>query len=80
MPKSQYMDPNVLRAPGYVEFENIPVNQYKKTIKQEMKNFSNEDFVRIYRDMAIIREFETMLYAIKTRVLPIFQWVRKLLP
>ena len=66
MPKSQYMDPNVLRAPGYVEFENIPVNQYKKTIKQEMKNFSNEDFVRIYRDMAIIREFETMLYAIKT--------------
>jgi len=61
------MDPNELRKPGYVEFTNIPINQYKKTIAQEKKNFKNEDFVRIYRDMRIIREFETMLYLIKTQ-------------
>ena len=67
MPKSQFMDPNVLRKPGFVELANIPVNQYNKTIAQEKKNFKNEDFIRIYRDMRIIREFETMLYLIKTQ-------------
>ena len=67
MPKSQFMDPNELRKPGFVELTKIPVNQYKKTIAQEKKNFKNEDFVRIYRDMRIIREFETMLYLIKTQ-------------
>ena len=67
MPKSQFMDPNELRKPGYVELTKIPVNQYNKTIAQEKKNFKNEDFVRIYRDMRIIREFETMLYLIKTQ-------------
>ncbi len=67
MPKCQFMDPNELRKPGFVELSNIPVNQYKKTIAQEKKNFKNEDFVRIYRDMRIIREFETMLYLIKTQ-------------
>ncbi|MBE7041581.1 MAG: dehydrogenase [Ruminococcaceae bacterium] len=67
MPKSQFMDPDVLRQPGFVEFEPIPVNQYNKTIKEESKNFSKEDFMRIYRDMAIIREFEQMLLDIKTK-------------
>lgn len=66
MPKSQYMDPNVLRKSGFVKFTDIPVNQYKKSIKDEKTNFSNDDFTRIYRDMAIIREFETMLLMIKT--------------
>ena len=66
MPKSQYMDPNVLRNSGFVKFTDIPVNQYKKSIKDEKTNFSNDDFARIYRDMAIIREFETMLLMIKT--------------
>ncbi len=67
MPKSQFMDPDVLRKPGFVEFEPIPVNQYNKTIKEESKNFSKDDFMRIYRDMAIIREFEQMLLDIKTK-------------
>ncbi|MGN1059140.1 MAG: thiamine pyrophosphate-dependent enzyme, partial [Clostridia bacterium] len=67
MPKSQFMDPDVLRKSGYVEFEPIPVNQYNKTVKEESKNFSKDDFMRIYRDMAIIREFEQMLLDIKTK-------------
>ncbi len=66
MPKSQYMDPNVLRKSSFVKFTDIPVNQYQKSIKDEKNNFSNDDFTRIYRDMAIIREFETMLLMIKT--------------
>ena len=34
-------------------------------IAEEKKIYSKDDFLRIYRDMAIIREFETMLYLIK---------------
>lgn len=67
MPKSQFMDPNELRKPGWVKFQDIPVNQYAKTIEEEKANYSTEDFLRIYHDMATIREFETMLLDIKTK-------------
>ena len=36
-------------------------------LKDELSRFSREDLVRIYRDMLIIREFETMLNLIKTK-------------
>jgi 2-oxoisovalerate dehydrogenase E1 component len=67
MPKSQNIDPKVVRKAQFIEFGKIPVNQYNKSIADEKKNFSNADFTRIYRDMVIIREFETMLNLIKTR-------------
>jgi len=66
MPKSQFVDPAVVRKSGWIEFENIPVNQYNKTIEQEKGNFTKADFMRIYRDMKIIREFESMINSIKT--------------
>jgi 2-oxoisovalerate dehydrogenase E1 component len=66
MPKSQNINPKVVRKPKFIEFGKIPVNQYNKTIEEEKKNFSNEDFIRIYHDMVVIREFETMLNLIKT--------------
>lgn len=66
MPKSQFIDPDEVRKSGWIQFNDIPVNQYHKTIAQETKNFSTADFLRIYRDMAIIREFESMLNFIKT--------------
>ena len=66
MTKILNIDPQEMRKPGFIEFTKIPVNQYNKTIEQEKKNFSKEDFMRIYRDMRFIREFETMLYTIKT--------------
>ena len=66
MTKSLFMDPNELRKSGKVTFTDIPVNQYNKTIAQEKENYSKEDFLRIWRDMRIIREFENMLYAVKT--------------
>ncbi len=66
MPKSQNIDPKVVRKPQFIEFGKIPVNRYHKTIEDEKKVYSKEDFLRIFRDMVIIREFETMLNLIKT--------------
>lgn len=66
MPKALFIDPAEVRKSGYVKFKDIPLNQYNKTIEDEKSNFSNEDFLRIWRDMLIIREFETMLNDIKT--------------
>ncbi len=66
MPKNQNINPKVLRKPQFIEFGKIPVNQYNKTIEEEKNNFGREDFIRIYHDMVVIREFETMLNLIKT--------------
>lgn len=67
MPKIQFLNPDELRKPMMLEFDPIPVNQYNKTVEDEKENFSKEDFLRIYNDMVVIREFETMLNLIKTR-------------
>jgi 2-oxoisovalerate dehydrogenase E1 component len=66
MPKIQDIHPGVVRKPKFIEFGKIPVNQYNKTIEEEKSNFTVEDFMRIYHDMVVIREFETMLNLIKT--------------
>lgn len=66
MPKSQFIDPSEVRKSGWIKFNDIPVNQYNKSIEEEKGNYGTEDFLRIYRDMTIIREFETMLNLIKT--------------
>ncbi len=67
MPKSQYVDPGKAFEAGYIHFEDIPVCQYNKTFAEEKKLYTKEDFMRIYRDMAIIREFETMLNEVKVK-------------
>ncbi|MCY3019193.1 MAG: thiamine pyrophosphate-dependent enzyme, partial [Planctomycetota bacterium] len=67
MPKQQMIIPNEMRRPGQVEFTPIPINQYKKTVKEELKRYAKEDLVRIHRDMAIIRGFENMLNEVKLR-------------
>ncbi len=66
MSKQLFVDPNVVRAPGVIHFEDIPVNQYKKTVKDELGNFTKKQLVTIYRDMLTLREFETMINLIKT--------------
>jgi len=65
MSKQLFVDPNVARAPGYIHFEDIPCNQYQKTVKDELGNFTTEQFINIYRDMLTLREFETMINEIK---------------
>lgn len=66
MPKVQFIDPTEVRKKGEISFGTIPVNQYNKSLKDERNNFSDEDLTRIYFDMLLIREFETMLNSIKT--------------
>ncbi len=66
MPKVQFIDPKEVRKSKMLELPPIPVNQYDKSIRDEKSNFRNKDLFRIYHDMVIIREFETMLNLIKT--------------
>ena len=65
MPKNQLIDPDLVRKPGMVEFSPVPVNQYSKSIRDERGNYSDGELMRIYHDMFVIREFETMLNQIK---------------
>ncbi len=67
MPKNLFVDPQETLAPGKITFKNIPVNAYNKTIKDERKRYSDDDLVRIYRDITVLREFESMLNQIKTQ-------------
>lgn len=66
MPKSEFIDPKVVRGKSSITFDPVPINQYNKSIEEEKIHFSKDDFIRIYHDMAVIREFETMLNMIKT--------------
>jgi len=66
MPKSEFIDPKVVRQKSEIQFDPIPVNQYDKNIQEEMVRYSTNQFLNIFRDMAIIREFESMLNMIKT--------------
>jgi 2-oxoisovalerate dehydrogenase E1 component len=66
MPKRQFIDPEQIRKPRTLNIDPIPINAYAKSIEEEKVNFAKDDFLRIFRDMVIIREFETMLNLIKT--------------
>src|SRR6056297_2953869 len=66
MPKVQFIDPKEVRKASEIKMTNIPVNQYQKTVADERKNYTDDELVRIYHDMVVIREFETMLNLIKT--------------
>ena len=67
MPKSLFVDPKETLASGKISFNDIPVNAYNKTIKEERSRYSDADLVRIYRDITVLREFESMLNQIKTQ-------------
>ncbi|MBQ4047231.1 MAG: dehydrogenase [Clostridia bacterium] len=66
MPKSQFVDPAKMREPGVLTFKDIPINAYSKTFEQERANFSDNDLIGIFKDMQYIREFETMLFSVRT--------------
>jgi len=61
------VDPEKVRARGQLNFQPIPVNQYDKTVADELAagNYQKEDLFRIFRDMAVIRSFESMLNDVK---------------
>ena len=55
MPKTQFINPADVRKSKTLKLGSIPVNAYKKSMKDELAHFSKDDLVRIYRDMLIIR-------------------------
>jgi 2-oxoisovalerate dehydrogenase E1 component len=67
MPKNILIDPTICRAAGSVTFEPIPLNQYHRSLRDELTRFQPEDLIRIQRDMEILRAFETMLNEVKLR-------------
>ncbi len=67
MPKSLMIHPAAERRAGQIEFTPVPINQYDRTLREELERYSADDMVRIYRDMAIIRGFESMLNEVKLR-------------
>jgi len=66
MPKTQFINPSEVRQAKSLELGSIPINSYNRSVKEELSRFSKDDLIHIYRDMLIIREFETMLNLIKT--------------
>lgn len=65
MPRSLPIRPADVRAPGHLELKPIAINQYQRPLRDELDRFAQEDLVRIHRDMAIIRAFETLLDDVK---------------
>ena len=65
MPKSQFVDPKQMRAPGAISFEDIPVNAFDKSFAEAAKAYSREDLLRIYHDMQMNREVETMISSVR---------------
>ena len=67
MPKSILVDPKEVRKPQILKLKDIPINQYKSDFKKEIELYGKERLVRIFYDMAVIREFELMLNEFKTK-------------
>jgi len=67
MPKSIVVDPRETRKAGKLSFTDIPLNAYVPDLKKEVEKHGKEALLRAYRDMVVIREFETMLNTIKTK-------------
>ncbi len=67
MPKSLVIDPEVAFARGRIRFHDIDVNAYDKTIEDELRVYSRDDFVQMFADMCAIRHFEWIINEIKIK-------------
>lgn len=65
MPKQQVVRPDQVRKKQKLKIDPIPVNQYQSNPEAEKKLHGTDTLVRVYYDMATIREFESMLNDIK---------------
>jgi 2-oxoisovalerate dehydrogenase E1 component len=65
MTKAILINPADMRKPQMLALPPIPVNQYASDPAREKALYGSEALVRVYRDMVVIREFETMLDRIK---------------
>ena len=65
MTKAILIDPTEMRKPGVLRVPEIPINQYAANPQAEAAQYGRDALVRIFHDMVVIREFETMLDRIK---------------
>lgn len=65
MSKQISFDPKALRKSEVIKGVDIPVNQYRSDFKKELALYGKNRLVKVYYDMRIIREFETMLDTVK---------------
>ena len=66
MPKSLLINPAEVRKAQVIKIKDIPVNQYKPDFAKELATYGKDRLLRVWYDMATIREFETMLNSLKT--------------
>ena len=66
MPKHIIVDPAKERKPGKLAVPEIPLCQYATPLAQELQIHGKAALLGMYEDMLLIREFESMLHAIKT--------------
>ena len=67
MTKKLEIYPEELFKKGQIDFAPIPVCAYSKTLAEEKKLFSKDEFVTIYHDMMVLRAFETIINEIKLK-------------
>ena len=65
MTKLITIDPTEIRKSAVLTAPEIPINAYVSAPEAEIAKYGADNLRRIYRDMVIIREFETMLDRIK---------------
>lgn len=66
MPKSLPVEPAQVLKSGTLKFKSIPINQYKRNIKDERALYGDKGLTAMLHDMIVVREFETMLNTFKT--------------
>ncbi len=67
MTKALVIKPEDAFSRGTIHFHDIPINTYSKTIEEEFSRYTAADFLAIWREMCVIREFEAILNEIKTK-------------
>ena len=65
MPKTILIDPAEVRRTSTLTAPEIPLNAYQADPQREAATYGVATLVRIYHDMVVVREFETMLDRIK---------------
>ena len=65
MPKALFIDPEVLLSPSKLNFPEIPVHAYRTPISDERAARGDATLLETLRHMVVIREFESMLGALK---------------
>ena len=67
MVKHLIVNPDDVRRPATTQIGEIPANSYARTLAEEIADgtISADEALLVYRDMVVIREFETMLDQVK---------------